>query len=456
MDDEERKIEPKLVLAYIFKQWRKILIVTLMCGLVGAGYKFLKIIPTYSSLMETYSQNVEAYETSNKTIADQNKKTQDIIDQLTEYSQKSIKANIDPYSETQTTATISVVTSSGHDDFEALLNGTNHANQITQAYVFYINIEIDYSKLAEKMGTTNNLIKELVTVNSDFNTDMILVTVIGNSKEQTEEIIQYILAQTSQYENKIRTEYGDYSSIVSPISTSVVTDSGLVTPINAQMLSPNLSMNDTLTKINTLKTSIDTISKTALSNPESVNRTILKTETKYFALGIFVGFFGMLIILALIILYSDKVYSEDDLKYFFETKVLTVMPIIKNNNKTKFDQYLYSKIDSAYGISQDIALEKASVNIEAYRGGMNKLLLINSKTNQDINELKKKLETINHNCKFMTTANLNASAEELKKLKDSEGVIVVIERNVTKRVELSANIETVNNWNKPIVGCIVL
>ena len=127
MNDEEREIDLKLMFAYVFKQWRKILIVTLVCGLIGIGYKLIKILPTYSSLVEKYNQNMEAYEASTQTVADQKKKTQDIIDQLTEYSQKSIKANIDPYSEVQTTASISIVTAKGQDDFEALLSGTNHA-----------------------------------------------------------------------------------------------------------------------------------------------------------------------------------------------------------------------------------------------------------------------------------------------------------------------------------------
>ena len=457
MNDEEREIDLKLMFAYVFKQWRKILVITLVCGLLGVGYKLVKVLPTYSSLTETYNQNMEAYEASTKTIADQKKKTQDIIDQLTEYSQKSIKANIDPYSEVQTTVNISIVTAKGQDDFEALLSGTNHANQITQAYSSYISKEIMYTKIVDKLDVNDQLLKELITVSANYDTDTITVTVIGSSEDTTKEIMDYILAQTSGNESKIHSEYGDYTAVESTPSTYTVTDGELLTPISAQMLSPNLTMNDTLTKINTLKTSLTTISATAVAKPTSVNATIEKALIKYLMLGFGLGAFGTIILQAIFFALSNKIYSEEDIKLMTGAKVLSVIPG-KTNKKhnTKFDRYLYKKTDSAYDISEAVALEKAAANMDAYKANCKKLVIINAKTNQDIEVLMNKLKLIVKDIDMSTSVDINANAIELKKLKDSEGVILVIERNETKTSELSSIIETVNNWQKPIIGCIVL
>lgn len=457
MNVEEREIDIKLMFAYVFKQWRKILFITLVFGILGAGYKLVKILPTYSSLKDTYNSSMSAYEASVKTVEEQKGKTQAIIDQLTDYSQKSIKANIDPYSEIQTTASISIVTSKGQDDFEALLSGTNHANQITQAYASYINREISYTKIIDELGLDEQLLKELISVGANYDTDTITVTVIGNSDDTTKKIMDYILSQTSSNESKIHSEYGDYTAVESVPSTFVVTDGGLLTPISAQMLSPNLTMNDTLTKINTLKTSLTTISASTVAKPVPVNTTIEKNLIKYLALGLALGAFASIILFSIFFSLSGEVHSEEDIKLICGARVLSVIPAkVNDKHSTKFDRYLNKKTDSSYGISEAVALEKASLNIEACKGVCKKLLLINVKTNQEIETLKNKLQSIKKDIEFDTSIDINANAGELRKLKDTDGVILVIQRNKTKIEELPSIVETISNWQKPIIGCIVL
>ena len=456
MNDEEREIDLKLMFAYVFKQWRKILVITLVCGLLGAGYKLVKIFPTYNSLKTSYDSSMSAYEASVKTVADQKKKTQDIIDQLTEYSQKSIKANIDPYSEVQTTASISIVTAKGQDDFEALLSGTNHANQITQAYASYINREISYIKITDKLGIDEQLLKELISVSANYDTDTITVTVIGSSEDTTKEIMDYILTQTSGNESKIHSEYGDYTAVESAPSTNIVTDNNLVTPISAQMLSPNLTMNDTLSKINTLKTSLTTIGASTVAKPATVNATIEKAAMKFLVFGLTAGVCGSIVLLAIIFILSGKVYSENDAKLIPGAKVLAVIPAhVDEKHNLKIDKYLRNKLDSAYGVSEDIAFEKVATNMGTYKGIVQKLVLVNAKTNQDIDRIKNKLQPIVGNISMNTSADINANAAELKKLKESDGVVLLIERDKTKIEDMASIFETVNNWQKPIIGCIV-
>lgn len=457
MNDKEREINLKLMFAYVFKQWRKIVIVTLVCGLLGLGYKLIKILPTYNSLTEVYNQNMESYEASTKAVADQKKKTQDIIDQLTEYSHKSIKANIDPYSEVQTSANISIVTTKGQDDFEALLSGTNHANQITQAYATYISKEISYTEIINKLGISDQLLKELINIGTNYDTDTITVTVIGTSEDTTKEIMNYILSQTREYEGNIRSEYGDYTAVISSPSTNIVADSGLLTPVSAQMMSSNAVMNDTLSKITTLNASLATISSSVTVKPISVNATIEKAATKNFALGIALGSIGTIILLAIIYILSGKLYSEEDIKLIPNAKVLAVIPSKKKDKRnTKFDRYLDKKIDSAYGVTESVAFEKAAANIEACIGGFKKLIIINANTDEDVECLKNKLQSINKDVDFEMSLDINSNADALKKLKDSDGVILLMKRNKTKFKDLSSIIETVDNWQKPIIGCILL
>ncbi|MCH4282005.1 MAG: Wzz/FepE/Etk N-terminal domain-containing protein [Solobacterium sp.] len=459
MNDEEREIDLKILFAYVFKQWRKILLIAVLFGLLGAGYKCVKILPTYNSLQTKYTQSMQSYENNKASITAEKQKTQDYIDYLTEYSKNSVKASIDPYNEARTELSWSIVTSTGHDDFEALLNGTNHADQITQAYVSYINSSVDYSSLASSLGIDKKILLELITVKGDYTINTVTVTVIGTSEEQTKKIADYISSQVAKNTSSIQEKYGDHTLVENKAATSTITDSGLVTTINDKMLSPNATMNDLLTKINTLQTTLASQQKSlsALSAPTAVSTTVEKDITKYLMLGFVGGLAGMIVLLAVIEVLSGKLLSEDDLSSGDGIKTLGIMPMKSSKKKlNKFDRCMLRRIDSSFGSSAEVSLAKTAANITACAEGKKTLILVSGNMKQNVADLQASLQAINPEIQYLASSNIDANADELNKLGKADGVILVAERNVTKLSQLSKAAESVKNWKKPIVGSIIL
>lgn len=459
MNNEEREIDVKLLLAYVFKKWRTILNVTIICSFLMVIYYGIKTLPSYKSMQNTYNQGLVNYEASKTTLSDNLKKTQNYIDYLTNYTKNSIKANIDPYNEVRTIITISTVTKTGQDDFQALLSGTNHANQITQAYASFINYSINYSQILESLNIDEKNLKEVVNASVNYDNDMVTLIVIGNSVTQTEAISKFILSQVMEYVDIVKSKYGDHSAVFSDLLTNTVTDSGLLTAVTDKMLSPNSAMNDALTKIDTLKTSLSTQQKSidSLQKPSTVFSIVIHGIVKNMILGICVGFFGIFILLSFIVLMSGKILSESDLSRGFHLTVLGIFPMkYKNKHKHKFDIFIHRIIDSSCDTNTEIVLEKIIINLKANAENCKSLLLISVKTKIDVSVLQNELQSIDNSKIYISTADVNLNARELNKINKVDAIIIVAKRNVTKINDVCKVIDTVNNCNRQIIGSILL
>jgi PKD repeat protein len=309
------------------------------------------------------------------------------------------------------------------------------------------------------LGIDKKILLELITVKGDYTINTVTVTVIGTSEEQTKKIADYISSQVAKNTSSIQEKYGDHTLVENKAATSTITDSGLVTTINDKMLSPNATMNDLLTKINTLQTTLASQQKSlsALSAPTAVSTTVEKDITKYLMLGFVGGLAGMIVLLAVIEVLSGKLLSEDDLSSGDGIKTLGIMPMKSSKKKlNKFDRCMLRRIDSSFGSSAEVSLAKTAANITACAEGKKTLILVSGNMKQNVADLQASLQAINPEIQYLASSNIDANADELNKLGKADGVILVAERNVTKLSQLSKAAESVKNWKKPIVGSIIL
>ena len=458
INDSERQINLKILFANVLKQWRKVLLIMLAFCVLVIGYKAYKSMGISTSTANT-AETDSKLSVTNKEIKD----TQASIDYLNDYIKNSEYANIDPYNETETTTNIAIITSSNSDDITSLLKSTNHANQITQAYSTFILKTIDYSEITEKVDLSENSIKELIKAQPNFDADSITMSVVGTDSKETETISNYIINQINDEQSQIKSLYGDHTVVISKAQTNVIVDSTLMAPAPAaNSTAPyanNVAMANAMTKLSTMQTTLATQEKNLSSLTTATPTTGIskKTLLKYGLLGLIVGFFLAVIFYILKFVLEEKISSEDDLKTIFDIKILAVLPMnISIRRKNKLDIISYRNSDSAYGIGKEIAIEKAMMNISGYAGDKKSILLIGSDLKQNLEELQDKLQALNDNIKFNVSNNINADSNELAKLKDTEGVIIVAERNVTRIDDLTKSVETIYNWKKEIIGSIVL
>lgn len=457
--DDDRETNLRLMFANILQKWRNILLVMIVFCVLIMAYKTYKSIGASVTSTDSTTDVAAKLSVANKEIKD----TQASIDYLNDYIKNSEYANIDPYNETETTTNISIITSSSSDDLESLLKSTNHANQITQAYSTFILKTIDYSDISKKLDLSENSIKELISAKPNFDADSITMTVIGTDSKQTEEISTYILNQVNDEQSQIKSLYGDHTLVTSKTQTNVIVDSTLMAPAPAaNSTTPyanNIAMANAMTKLSTMQATLSTEEKnlSSLSTTTPATGISKKNLLKYGMLGLLGGLVLAMLFYAIKFALEDKISSEDDLKNLYGVKILATLPMeIPAKRYSKLDVISYRQIDSSYGIGKDIAIEKAMMNISGYAGDKKSILLIGSGVKQNLDELQDKLQALNKDIKFNTSNNINADSNELAKLKDTDGVIVVAERNETRIDDFTKSVETIYNWKKEIIGSIVL
>lgn len=462
VNEKEREINVKVMNAYVLWQWRKVLIIMLVFSVLAIGYKAYKSKGTVATSNEAETVTVnEQQEAVKKEI----ESTQASIKTLNDYIKNSVYASIDPYNEVETKSYIAVVTGSETNNSESMSSYTNHANQIAQAYTTYILNDINYDDIASKVELNSDYVKELIDAKPNFDTDTITLKVIGTDSKQTELIAEYIVEQIDSEETQIKSKYGEHSIVISKINTNNIVDSSLLSTQTASNTSTsysnNVAMTQAVTRLNTLKANLtaeETTLKNIGSTTNSSNLNISpKTLLKYGLIGLIGGMALAVIFYAIKFVLNNKIFSEDDVKTIYDLKILSVFPMNLSRIKlSKFDSVACRQIDSAYGIGKDVAIEKAMMNISGYAGDKKSILLIGSDLKQNLDELQVKLQALNKDIKFSVSNNINADSNELAKLKDTDGVIVVAERNQTRIDDLTKSVETIYNWNKEIVGSIVL
>jgi len=425
MNKNEREINLKLLLAYIMRQWRKILIVMIICGLSATAYKYLKAFRDYDSLQKKYVSDLDTYITSTADVAQQTQKNQDIINNLTDYTKNSIKANIDPMNEIKTISSISIITSSASDSVNEVLTGMSHAKQITQAYAVMLD-NIDYSEAASSLNTSIQMVKELVSIKSDTDSSTIVISVIGSTNNQTETIMKSILSVINDKEDQVISKYGDYSAIVSDMITNSVVDSSLVTVVGDKTLSVNAVMNDALTKINGLTKVQKNLANTVTSKPTPVINTIVNSSVKFFIFGAAASMMVIILLLIIVIVCSGKILSEEDLNKIWGLKILAVLQMKQNNKKnTKFDKFILRKIDSAYGISDEDASKRAIINISHCDGEHDNLAVVGINIGYSVDELTSKLRLHSKKINYVVFNQTGIKAGDYDKLNDSSEIVLV-------------------------------
>lgn len=460
VNEDEREIDMKVLFAYIVKGWKMILIGALIFGMLIAGYKILKGTSS-SSTSGNSDTGTDTVESINAEIEN----TKNAIKYLNDYMQDSVYANIDPFNEVVTSSTVSIVYT-GVSSNAAVTNGLNPAAQVAYAYETYIKNELDYSSISKELNLTEQELKEIIYAKSDFDSNTVTIKVIGNDSQLTEKVMEFINKNVSGYKSQL-TQNGQFTVILSKSVTNIIVDQQLLalypTSTDAVPASPytnNLVMSNAIARKAALKTALSTEQKsldTVKAEVANTSKNSVKSAIKYGGIGFVIGLLIMFGILALRIISSGKILSENDLKRSYGIKTLSVLPMKRKEKKlSKFEQKIYRRIDCSYNVCEDVAIEKAIANISCSCNGKQSLLLVGCDLQQNVLELQEKLQKVMPNIVFNSSDNIDANAGEIQKLKNAEGIIIIAERNHTVSADLSNIIESCIDWKKPIIGSIVL
>lgn len=460
---DEREIDLGIIFAYALKDWRKILIVSILFCLVGISYTGYKVAKGNATTYDKSDESTQEYNEQKKLAEESVENTNNSINMLTQYMNSSILANIDPYNETVTATSLTVICPVSDSTEGLVVTSNDPANRIVQVYASYISDNLDYDELAKSFNITPQEIKEVVTVKSNFDSDSIAIKVVGNDSTMTEKIMNYILESIKEKDSEIRKEYGEYKLISGNNSTNVVIDSELISTVPSAattlLLSNNKTMSNILTRISSLKSTLASQQKSLDSLSDSnlgTSNISTKTFLKYGLGGFLIGFLFINLFYIIKVIMMNTVLSEDDVKTICGIKSLAVLPMIMPTNKNRWlDHVAYRKLDSSYNIGSDVSIEMAITNIQGLNSKPSNILLVGNDLKMDLSEISLKLQSKTKDLHFEISNNINADSTQLRKLQSAEAVVVVVQRNTTRIEDLTKTVDTINNWHAPIIGSII-
>ena len=442
-NSDTREISIRLLILNTLRKWRTLFIASIVMMLFIAGGYAAKCLRSFNAQKSSRDESQyiqQEIEQNNKAIEETNN-----------YLENSILANIDPVSEVRTEMEVAPMlkyTGEGQDVA---------TSQLAARYSDYIRNGIDFSSLAESLGIDKRYIQEVVSIDSDTKSNYddysLTVVVKGSDQNVNYKIMGEIEKNLTQAEKKFNEDGIEHSLLLGKPNSTIVMDSSMMKdPNNVQLI--NIAHQRAEDHLKLLNKNADKLNTELQDKGTSENHAISKRKLLIYGFaGLVIGFILAFIVIMLQIVSAGYLLSENEMTEIFHTKVFGVMPV-QNSKKSRFDQHLLAKIDSAYMMSENGALKGIALSIAKTAPGKSKLVLIgfNEQDYLIANTLEKMMndKVIN----YINGKSLNES--ELKILSEADGSVVIARRNMTKLTDIRKMMMETSNWDIPVLGSIVL
>lgn len=453
-NEYEEEIDLKDLLFYELYKWRPIILIALILSVLFGGYKVARetvFKQNEDIVMDTaefekekvnYERMVAIYE---REIANLEK----LVINQKDYLEYSVLMNISAYEKPEASADIFVKL----DDSE-WLQGVEMVNldptdSIVKAYASNIAQNIEWNELVDKLGVDEIYLKELVSTSIDYASNTIRVGVCYSDLETADRILDEILQQTEQAQRDIYASLGKHTILVMNRASGVTNDTTLADrQKNINDRASNYQKN-LIDKENALKGLEEP------SEPGDISRKqIAKSAIKYTALGGIVGAFIMIAVFGMQYILNSSLRTADELKSRFGLKLLGVFS--PGERTGVVDRWLERLEGLGEREDTETVLERAALNIRNYGENKKNVLIAGEYSEEKLQELVAELSNRVKEIKFIACPDLIKSTKALQKLSECDGVVLVVQRGVSKIGEMQKEKEIIEDWKKEIIGCLVI
>ena len=427
--EEEEEISLVDLIAYVFRHLKKMLIVSIVVGLVLGGllgYKKSRVNE------EEYATSLETYLASKEIL---NKKIDLITNDLSNYVENSSFFDLNTENSIQAKALYLVDTGyqvipssvyQNHDYTSTVIN--TYINKITSSNVL--------NNLAKKYNIGVDSINDYISVTThDY---MIDINVYYANEKDALDMLHVLEGVLLSYNDEIS----------SSIAENNLTKISETTYQGANNNIVSIQQN----KLTVIDTYIESLNKvkselSALNEPE--NTSFKKSFIKFGAIG-FVGiFFVMCVYYALAFIFSDKVYSANEFKDKAKIKVVGNLTFSKNN-----DKYInwINKLEKR-PVSNDYDLLVSNIN--AY-GKTSKILLSGDIENDIKEDIVSNLKKLLKNVEIISCGSLLTDSNAVNELDSVDSVILLAKCNKSSYKTIKEEKDKLNDLKVTNVYAIVV
>lgn len=415
--------------------------------------KYRASLATYNNNLQNYNQQLRENERSQKT-------TQYNIENAQEYIENSVLNNIDPYNVCIAQADLYVTT-----DYKILPNmdyqNPDYTGSVLSAYSSLLTNYENISATAEKFGIEERYMRELITITSDGETNLLTLSVRSDSEETANKILDAVLERMDGLSDAIESSIGHHDLNLLSRTNSVVVSTELrdqqqntrdnLTALQNQ-LADLKAQNDTLNQ-SIEKTNQDLASLSVPENPGNGN-----TSVKKFALiGFLVGIVLVSGIAVVKFLFVGLVHSAKDLKSTCNLPILGTLASNATKKATKLDAKLNKMEGRPDGSHDDETIRLIAATIASRAPEANRILVTGDLTAEKLSALTAALQATDtlRSRKLTSAESVLTSSTAVLEVNAADTVVLAADCSCSRYSSVNDQREQISRLGKSILGCVV-
>lgn len=453
-NEYEEEIDLKDLLFYELYKWRSIVLAAVIMGILFGGYKVVSetVLKQNSEIVvetEEYEKKKADYERAVSIYEREIENLQKMLVEQKVYLDNSILMDISSYEKPGASADIFVKL----EDFEVLpgleMVNLDPTDSIVKAYASDIEHYIDWKEIVDELGVDAVYLKELVSTSIDYDSNTFHVEVCYTDVETADRILDEILWQIEQRQDEIYASLGEHTVSVMKRTSGITNDTALAD----RQSNINDRASSYQKKLTEKEKALEGLEPPEASAVAS-KKQIIKLTLKYAVLGVIAGIFVMAAFWGMKYLLNTSLRTAEELKSRFGFKLLGVFSPKKRTG------IIDCKLERLEGIGErettETVLDRASLNIQNCGVNIKNILVTGEYSEEKLNELVAELSNRTKDIEFTACSGLVKSTKALQQLSGCDGVVLVVQRGVSKIEEIQKEKEIVEDWKKEIIGCLVI
>ena len=453
----EQEIDLKDIMFAVFRKWRLVVLYAFLFALLLGGYKCAKELMNQNDeeyvaeLKELYKTDQTKYEQSKKAYERDIESFNASLTNQEEYKEKSILLKVDPYNKGTASVDVFVKMSETPESTGITVTPVDFADSVVKAYASAIQQGGFLEDISREMGVDLIYIKELVTVTTDYDSNMLNVSVTYTDKEGAGKILDVILKNLKTMYPEIQEHLGQHTLSIMNQDIGVITDQTLA-EYQKQKVEDLATTNKNLEDAeNALKELEEPAKPVALSGI-----SIVKEGVKYGILGCFVGAFLVAFYVCVVFVMNGKINTDEDLKNRFGLKHLGGFSQTRAKRAFSGVDMWLDRLEGRDIVSDESAVDIISANIIGMLNKGESVFLTGLVEKNRLSDLAEKIQQRLTELKIGFGTDILRSAVSLQNLQQYDTVIIVESRRQTKIRDIEKEIEIVRNMKKEFLGYIVM
>jgi len=453
----EQEIDLKNLMFAVFRKWRLILLFAIAFAILLGGYKCIKELIHQND--EGYIRELkELYETDNEEYEQSKNGYKRDIDSFTasikyqeKYKENSILLKIDPYNKGTASVDIFVKMAESSEENGITVTSVDFADGVVKAYASAVQQGEFLDKVSKDMGIDLIYLKELINVTTDYDSNMLNVSVTYTEKEGAGEILDEIVGNLKSMYPDIQDHLGQHRLSIMNQDIGVITDQTLADYQKQKvedLATTHKNLEDAEKELKELEKPNKPIALSSMS--------IVKAGVKYGIVGGFLGAFLVAFVVCAGFLLSGKINNNEDLKNRFG---LIHLGSFKEIRKKKVFSVIDNWLDILEGkemIPDDLVCDLTATNIYGMLEKEQSIFLTGMVEETRMADFAGEIQQRLSELKIDFGTDILHNAKSLQNLQLFDAVILVEVRGQSKMREIEKELETVLNMKKKVLGYIVM